>query len=582
MQKNENDYYWDEIKELNKYYNSNQLYIGHISIKYEDKEQYDNCYIMDSGLHTKRLEDGTILINADDRDYAHIVNGWKFPKNNKHIDYSRNIDIKNKKLVNVDIIYDSMSDIYSSIQDQYLLKTLVNNKFKPGIKSIIRTIQEKQDIIVTLPEKDSFALQGCAGSGKTMVLLHRLRYLIYNNEIDYNYLLLVPSAQFKDFIKDAAKDFQISNSNISTYKEYFVKQCGKTMDDKMIAEDEINFSDNFLARVYDKKLIKECYVRLIKQIYAIGNKLIEFCEEKLNLLVEKEKANILIKRPVIQAKFIDVVQQKVNLIQPLLDDTKVTLQNVNNIILTITQIRDIEKDKYNTLAQQINNYKVTEEELLKDNELFELNELIIEESKLVKKASIFTRESHKRKLKLLNNSYTERVLEVREKIEKEAKERERKLLEQSTLAGNITINQLDEIANYLINIQERYNQKIQTLPKDNIEGYLIEKYQNIGDDLNEFITLPEKIEDKIKKSIIELQAIPNEIINYIELGKKLLNELDNENINKITGEVTYNSNITKLFNIKTKNKLERALQQVLMHSAKKIIKDEFNIQISNA
>lgn len=61
--------------------------------------------------------------------------------------------------------------------DPYLREIIKNRKEEPAIKDIIETIQEKQYEIITCPERKSFVLQGCAGSGKTMVMLHRLSYL---------------------------------------------------------------------------------------------------------------------------------------------------------------------------------------------------------------------------------------------------------------------------------------------------------------------------------------------------------------------------------------------------------------------
>mgnify|MGYP000609880576 CR=1 FL=1 len=86
--------------------------------------------------------------------------------------------------------------------DPYLREIIKNRKEEPAIKDIIETIQEKQYEIITCPERKSFVLQGCAGSGKTMVMLHRLSYLMYNNEEIHSrdVLVLTPSDSFNAFI----------------------------------------------------------------------------------------------------------------------------------------------------------------------------------------------------------------------------------------------------------------------------------------------------------------------------------------------------------------------------------------------
>ena len=69
-----------------------------------------------------------------------------------------------------------------NVLDPFLREIIKNRKQESAVKDIIETIQEKQYEIITCPEDSNFVLQGCAGSGKTMVMLHRLSYLMYNNE----------------------------------------------------------------------------------------------------------------------------------------------------------------------------------------------------------------------------------------------------------------------------------------------------------------------------------------------------------------------------------------------------------------
>ena len=63
----------------------------------------------------------------------------------------------------------------SVIFDPFLKEILSSRKEKQEICDIIETIQEKQYEIITAPEEAEFIVQGVAGSGKTMILLHRDR-----------------------------------------------------------------------------------------------------------------------------------------------------------------------------------------------------------------------------------------------------------------------------------------------------------------------------------------------------------------------------------------------------------------------
>ena len=109
--------------------------------------------------------------------------------------------------------------------DPYLREIIRNRKEEPSVRDIIETIQEKQYEIITCPERKNFVLQGCAGSGKTMVMLHRLSYLMYNNEEirPRDVLVLTPSDTFNDFIDELSAVLELERVKTVTLSEYFCK-----------------------------------------------------------------------------------------------------------------------------------------------------------------------------------------------------------------------------------------------------------------------------------------------------------------------------------------------------------------------
>ena len=109
--------------------------------------------------------------------------------------------------------------------DPYLRSIIASRKDDLGIRDIIRTIQEKQFEIITRPERESFVLQGCAGSGKTMILLHRLSYLMYNNEAlaPRDVLVITPSDSFNDFIDELAKTLELGLVKTITLKNFYFR-----------------------------------------------------------------------------------------------------------------------------------------------------------------------------------------------------------------------------------------------------------------------------------------------------------------------------------------------------------------------
>ncbi len=113
----------------------------------------------------------------------------------------------------------------SVIFDPFLKEILRSRKEKQEICDIIETIQEKQYEIITAPERAEFVVQGVAGSGKTMILLHRLSYLMYNNEDikPSSVLVITPSDSFNAFIDELSQILELEKIRTITLENYFIK-----------------------------------------------------------------------------------------------------------------------------------------------------------------------------------------------------------------------------------------------------------------------------------------------------------------------------------------------------------------------
>ena len=72
---------------------------------------------------------------------------------------------------------------------------------------------------------ESFVLQGCAGSGNTMILLHRLSYLMYNNESlrPRDVLVITPSDSFNSFIDELSAVLELQKVRTVTLKNYYIR-----------------------------------------------------------------------------------------------------------------------------------------------------------------------------------------------------------------------------------------------------------------------------------------------------------------------------------------------------------------------
>ena len=153
------------------------------------------------------------------------------------------------------------------IFDPFLKEILDSRKEKQEICDIIETIQEKQYEIITLPEDAEFIVQGVAGSGKTMIMLHRLSYILYNNEQlrPSDVLVITPSDSFNAFIDELSKILELERVKTSTLDGYFLnvlKNAGVTIDDKLDYFQPI--PPDFLSYVYSEKFVLEIRKKLNK------------------------------------------------------------------------------------------------------------------------------------------------------------------------------------------------------------------------------------------------------------------------------------------------------------------------------
>lgn len=242
---------------------------------YDEREGYNSYYIGKRGdegleivdwrapLARKYYQKSRTSFSINDYDYKLIL------RRALRTEKGKVLDMKNEYLNLKD--YLSAEEIggrdESIIFDPFLKEILQSRKEKREITDIIETIQEKQYEIITLPERDKFVVQGIAGSGKTMILLHRLSYILYNNEKlkPSDILVITPSDSFNDFIDELSTILELEKVKTSTLNGYFLKLLKNAGVD--VAE-KIDYSayipDGLLNYVYSQKFAEDLKHRLTK------------------------------------------------------------------------------------------------------------------------------------------------------------------------------------------------------------------------------------------------------------------------------------------------------------------------------
>ena len=234
----------------------------------DNKEGYNSYYIGKKGDIRLEILDWRTPVAR--RYYQKSCSSFTFNEYEYKTILRRAIRTKSGKVLDYKNEYLSLKDYLSAeeiadrdeenVLDPYLREIIKARKEETSVKDIIETIQEQQYEIITRPEKGNFVLQGCAGSGKTMVMLHRLSYLMYNNENikPRDVLIITPSNSFNAFIDELAEILELDRVKTLTAYEYFLQVLKNEKIDLSGKIDPTQREDEeYLAYVYSPQFVAD-------------------------------------------------------------------------------------------------------------------------------------------------------------------------------------------------------------------------------------------------------------------------------------------------------------------------------------
>lgn len=264
---------------------------------HDDKEGYNSYYIGKRGdinleivdwrapLARKYYQKSQISFSINEYNYKLILRRALRTANGKLIDF-RNEYLSLRDYLTKEEIAGRDEEI---IFDPFLKEILKAKKEQSEISDIIETIQEKQYEIITKPERDSFVVQGCAGSGKTMILLHRLSFLMYNNEklTPRDVLVITPSDSFNAFIDELSAVLELEKVKTYTIDEYFLQLL---KNEGVDISEKINLTDmppDYARYIYSEKFLRDAEKKLSRIYDGIaGMFLSEECRDASAAIAE--------------------------------------------------------------------------------------------------------------------------------------------------------------------------------------------------------------------------------------------------------------------------------------------------------
>lgn len=138
-------------------------------------------------------------------------------------------------------------DIDETANDELLQEALSVNA-DSRLKNIVATIQEEQNKIIRAPMSKPLIIQGVAGSGKTTIALHRIAYLIYKYEKDFNpesFMIIAPNRFFLNYISGILPDLGVEDVKQYTFEDF----ANEVIGGKIILKEE----KEKLITIVDKK-----------------------------------------------------------------------------------------------------------------------------------------------------------------------------------------------------------------------------------------------------------------------------------------------------------------------------------------
>lgn len=148
------------------------------------------------------------------------------------VTYHTHYELLKKRDVNLD--FDRVKEVIQKfpvydeeegqiVADEFL-KELLRRRSEREFQNIVFSIQRQQSEIIQAPFKQNMIVQGCAGSGKSMIMLHRLPIIIYDNPKGLNrsnIYIITPSIAYIQMAHNMMMELEIEDLKMGTLNQYY-------------------------------------------------------------------------------------------------------------------------------------------------------------------------------------------------------------------------------------------------------------------------------------------------------------------------------------------------------------------------
>lgn len=237
----------DSSYDRDSYVKAHLVYLGHKKLldikKIKSKPYFARIDFKAKDENLEKLYIGKLSV-LDSQTQNPIIIDWRAPISNLYYDgrigkssykspegiVEGDIILKRQYFIENQIL-EKFSDIDLKTNDE-LLQVALSEKADDRLKNIVATIQGEQNNIIRADMNNALIVQGVAGSGKTTIALHRIAYLIYNCDKEFdpdNFMIIAPNKFFLNYISNVLPDLGVENVKQYTFEDLAYEIIGKRL-----------------------------------------------------------------------------------------------------------------------------------------------------------------------------------------------------------------------------------------------------------------------------------------------------------------------------------------------------------------
>ena len=281
-----------------------------------------------------------IMDNASE-EYDSIVNGNYGEKFKTHyqLQLKRKVNVFFDKVEGVTHFFPILNEEAEQIVADEFLQELLKRRSGQEFKNIVFSIQKKQGEIIQTPFMQNLIVQGCAGSGKSMIMLHRLPIILYDNpnSLDRNNLYIItPSISYIQMADHMRIDLEIEDLKMGTLEQYYdhvLKKYGIKPEVYGKIKPYIKLKEADIRYVYSNECVTDIYNQ-IEKIFDKGVGEYRMGYKFLNIPEQKEGR--------VSVTPFDRIRKEIVMIQDVIEKNDVRLREYHrNIYDLLTQLEEL-------------------------------------------------------------------------------------------------------------------------------------------------------------------------------------------------------------------------------------------------